>query len=49
MANEFIMTEDDGLPADASAVEDILELSLLTIEPGGGPVDVSHDTYPEES
>lgn len=48
MGTEFSMTEDDALPENASVLEDILELSLHTIEPGHGPVDVSHDRYPED-
>lgn len=48
MGTEFIMTEDDALPANASVLEDVLELSLLTIEPGHGPADVSQDSYPED-
>lgn len=48
MGTEFIMTEDDARPENASVLEDELELSLLTIEPGAGPVDVSQDSYPED-
>ncbi len=48
MGTEFSMTEDDALPENASVLEDILELSLLTIEPGPGPVDVSQDHHPED-
>ena len=48
MGHEFIMTEDDARPENASVIEDALELSLLTIEPGNGPVDVSQDNYPED-
>ena len=39
MAAEFRMTEDDTVAADASPLEDILELSLLTAGPITGPVD----------
>lgn len=48
MGTEFIMTEDDARPENASVLEDELELSLLTMEPGVGPVDVSQDSYPED-
>jgi hypothetical protein len=48
MGTEFIMTEDDARPENASVLEDVLELSLLTIGPGHGPVDVSQDSYPED-
>lgn len=39
MADHFRMTEDDTVPPDASPLEDILELSLLTAGPAAGPVD----------
>ncbi|WP_263855351.1 hypothetical protein [Arthrobacter sp. M4] len=38
MGTESKTTGDDGLPEIASVLEDILELSLLSIEPGHGPV-----------
>ena len=39
MADHFRMTEDDTVAPDASPLEDILELSLLTAGPVTGPVD----------
>lgn len=39
MADHFRMTEDDTVAQDASPLEDILELSLLTAGPVTGPVD----------
>lgn len=39
MADEIHMTEDDTVAPDASHVEDILELRLLTAGPETGPVD----------
>ena len=39
MADQFRMTEDDTVSPDASPLEDILELSLLTAGPAAGPVD----------
>jgi hypothetical protein len=48
MGAEFIMTNDDARPENASVLEDELELSLLTIEPGHGPVDLSQDNFPED-
>ena len=40
MAAEFHMTDDDTVGPDASLLEDLLELSLLTTEDKGiGPVD----------
>ena len=38
---------DAALPENASVLEDELELSLLTIEPGHGPADISQDSSPE--
>ncbi|MBU8869214.1 hypothetical protein [Paenarthrobacter aromaticivorans] len=39
MADEIRMTEEDTVAPDASALEDILELRLLTAGPAIGPVD----------
>lgn len=39
MASEFRMTEDDTVGPDASQIEDLLELRLLTAGPETGPVD----------
>jgi len=39
VADPFRMTEDDTVAPDASPLEDILELSLLTAGPITGPVD----------
>ena len=39
MADEIRMTEDDTVAPDASALEDLLELRLLTKGPRTGPVD----------
>jgi hypothetical protein len=39
VADEIRMTEDDTVAPDASQVEDILELRLLTAGPETGPVD----------
>jgi hypothetical protein len=39
VADPFHMTEDDAVAPDASLLEDILELSLLTAGPVVGPVD----------
>ena len=40
MAAEFRMTDDDRVGPDASLAEDVLELSLLTVEDRGlGAVD----------
>jgi hypothetical protein len=37
--DEIRMTEDDTVAPDASQVEDVLELRLLTAGPETGPVD----------
>jgi hypothetical protein len=39
VADHFRMTEDDTVAPDASPLEDILELSILTAGPVTGPVD----------
>lgn len=39
MADQFRVTEDDTVSPDASPLEDILELALLTARPATGPVD----------
>jgi len=39
VADEIHMTEDDTVAPDASQIEDILELCLLTAGPETGPVD----------
>jgi hypothetical protein len=48
VADQFRMTEDDIVAPDASPLEDILELSLLTAGPATGPVDrprIDHRHY----
>jgi len=44
---EFKMTSDDALHEDASALEDLLQLSLLTAEEQAGPADLSWADDPE--
>jgi len=39
VADEIRMTEDDTVAPDASPLEDLLELRLLTAGPPTGPVD----------
>ena len=39
MAHSFRMTTDDTVGPEASFIEDILELSLMTAGPVAGPVD----------
>lgn len=40
MGTEYVLTEDDQPAADASLVEDIVELQLLTAGEKTGPVGV---------
>lgn len=42
MGTEYVLTEDDRPAADASLVEDLLELQLLTAGGRLGPVDHVH-------
>ncbi|MDQ0241439.1 hypothetical protein [Arthrobacter bambusae] len=48
MGDGFTMTADDFLAAHASAVEDILELSMLTAGQPGAVTDISWDEHPNE-
>ncbi|UKA77633.1 hypothetical protein [Arthrobacter sp. FW306-07-I] len=41
MATDYILTEDDLPGDDASLAEDIMELSLLTADESGVPVDIA--------
>ena len=42
MSHEYILTDDDAAPADATHAQDILELSMLTMpQPGAPIVDIS--------
>ncbi|WP_426226263.1 hypothetical protein [Pseudarthrobacter sp. DSP2-3-2b1] len=42
MSHEYILTDDDAAPADATHGQDILELSMLTMpQPGAPVVDIS--------
>lgn len=42
MGTEYVRTEDDQPAADASLVEDIIELQLFTAGEKTGPVDTAH-------
>lgn len=46
MSHDFILTDDDAAPAGATHAQDILELSLLTIEQGTSAVDISWEKSP---
>ena len=42
MSQEYILTDDDAAPVDATHFQDILELSMLTMpQPGAPIVDIS--------
>lgn len=47
MSHDFILTEDDA-PSGNTHTEDILELSMLTMEPGPTVVDVSWDRVAQD-
>jgi hypothetical protein len=42
MGTEYILTEDDKPTPDASFLEDLIELQLLTAGEPLGPVDFTH-------
>ncbi|WP_442546141.1 hypothetical protein ACSBOX_21665 (plasmid) [Arthrobacter sp. KN11-1C] len=48
MGAHFTMTADDFPAEQASAVEDILELSLLTAGQPGAVTDISWDEHPHD-
>ncbi|MGO4587003.1 hypothetical protein AB4Z38_24440 [Arthrobacter sp. 2RAF6] len=48
MGADFTMTADDFPAAHASAIEDILELSLLTAGQPGTVTDITWDEHPHE-
>jgi hypothetical protein len=45
VADEIRMTEDDTVAPDASPVEDVLELRLLTAGPETGPADFPAENH----
>ncbi|MGO4235746.1 hypothetical protein [Pseudarthrobacter sp. YAF2] len=47
MSHEYILTDDDAAPTDATHVQDVLELSMLTMPQQGAPiVDFSWEKSP---
>ncbi|WP_229778678.1 hypothetical protein, partial [Paenarthrobacter nicotinovorans] len=48
MSHDLILTEDDA-PTGNTHAEDILELSMLTLDPTSTPVDISWEKNPQES
>ncbi|MHC6232034.1 hypothetical protein ACX5I6_21100 [Arthrobacter sp. MMS24-T111] len=47
MSHEYILTDDDAAPPDATHAQDVLELSMLTMPQAGAPiVDISWEKFP---
>ncbi|WP_461190034.1 hypothetical protein [Arthrobacter sp. Z4-13] len=46
MSHDFIFTDDDAVPADATHAQDMLELSMLTMPQGASVVDISWEQSP---
>ena len=47
MSHDFILTDDDAAPAGATQAQDVLELSLLTMQQqGSSAVDISWERSP---
>lgn len=47
MSHDFVLTEEDA-PSGNTHAEDILELSMLTIDPGSVIVDISWEKNPQD-
>ncbi|MFF2842502.1 hypothetical protein [Paenarthrobacter sp. NPDC057981] len=48
MSHDFILTEDDA-PSGNTYAEDILELSMLTMDPNATVVDISWEKNPQDA
>jgi hypothetical protein len=46
MSHHFTLTDDDAAPAGATHAQEVLELSLLTMEQGPAAVDISWEKSP---
>ncbi|WP_156945051.1 hypothetical protein [Arthrobacter sp. I3] len=46
MSHDFILTDDDAAPADGTHAQDILELSMLSMQQGASVVDISWEQSP---
>jgi hypothetical protein len=47
MSHEYILTDEDAAPADATQAQDILELSMLTMPQPSAPIaDISWEKSP---
>ncbi|MBO1269828.1 hypothetical protein [Arthrobacter cavernae] len=49
MGHDFILTDEDAVPAGATHAQDMLELSLLTMQRGSTVVDISWEKSPQDS
>ena len=47
MSHDFVLTEEDA-PSGNTHAEDLLELSMLTMEPKGTAVDISWEESPQD-
>ncbi|MEO3939490.1 hypothetical protein V3C41_00210 [Paenarthrobacter nicotinovorans] len=47
MSHDFVLTEDDA-PSGNTHAEDVLELSLLTMEPSSTVADISWEKTPQD-
>ncbi|WP_423185089.1 hypothetical protein [Arthrobacter sp. NyZ413] len=46
MGHNFILTDDDAAPAGATHAQDVIELSMLTMDQGSSVVDLSWEKPP---
>lgn len=46
MSHDFVLTDDDAAPAGATQAQDVLELSMLTLDQGSSVVDLSWEKSP---
>ncbi|MDQ0819155.1 hypothetical protein QFZ79_001449 [Arthrobacter sp. V4I6] len=46
MSHDFILTDEDAAPAGATHAQDVLELSMLTMQQGPSIVDISWEKSP---
>lgn len=47
MSHDYVLTEDDG-PSGNTHAEDLLELSMLTMDPKATVVDISWEKTPQD-
>ncbi|MEV8150458.1 hypothetical protein AB0O52_20230 [Arthrobacter sp. NPDC080073] len=46
MSHDFVLTDDDAAPAGATHAQDVLEMSMLTLDQGSSVVDLSWEKSP---